>query len=380
MPSLHIVGASARAAAQSAHRAGFDVATVDLFADADLREFASTTIVRRYPHGLFAAMNKLPPGPWMYTGALENYPTLVDRLANSRVLLGNAGRCLRGIREPTLFTEALHSADLPYAACRTAQDAPPTDGSWLIKPRRSGGGTGISPWTGRLPARTEDGYFQARIAGQPVAAVFVGNSKQSVLLGVTQQIVGAAWTHAGEFQYSGSVGPLALPPSLVSLCREIGEVLCRRFGLSGLFGVDAILTDTRIVPVEINPRFPSSVEIIERASSWSAVQLHVEACRQRRLPNASELAANPHDQRLHGKAILYAPRHLRIEQATHDMLMQCRGDALQADAADIPIAGCEILEKRPVLTIFAEGTSRDDVVTQLKEGAANTYDALFAGP
>ncbi len=380
MSSLLIVGASARAAAQSASRAGFDIATADLFADADLCAFANSTIVRRYPHGLVAAMNKLPPGPWMYTGALENYPTLVDRLANSRVLLGNAGRCLREIREPTIFAEALRSAALPYAACRTAKDAPPTDGTWLIKPRRSAGGTGIVRWTGQLPAGAEDTYFQARIEGQPVAAVFVGDSKKSVLLGVTQQIVGAAWTHAGEFQYSGSVGPLELPPSIISQCREIGEVLCQRFGLSGLFGVDAILTDKRIVPVEINPRFPSSVEIIERARSWSAVQLHVEACRERRLPNASELVANPHAQRLYGKAILYAPRHLKIDLATQSMLIERRGKILRPDIADIPAAGSEIPEKRPVLTVFAESTSRESVITQLRDRAAKMYDALFAGP
>src|SRR5206468_8888687 len=74
--SVLILGASARAAAFSARRAGLAPWCADLFADADLRRLCP---VRRidvadYPAGLVTALADAPPGPVLYTGALENYP------------------------------------------------------------------------------------------------------------------------------------------------------------------------------------------------------------------------------------------------------------------------------------------------------------------
>ena len=84
--SLLILGASARAAAASAVRAGLAPRAIDLFADADLRAICSAAQVDDYPEGLFAAAIEAPAAPWMYTGGLENYPRLVDDLAARRPL------------------------------------------------------------------------------------------------------------------------------------------------------------------------------------------------------------------------------------------------------------------------------------------------------
>ena len=350
-----------------------------MFADADLREIATSTIVRCYPHGLLPALSQFPPGPWLYTGALENHPVLVDRIRDTRPLWGVAGKELREVRDPRLVAKTLQRAELPYATCQTAKDAPPSDGTWLIKPLRSAGGIGVLPWTGVYPTEIKGHYFQSKVEGRSVAAVFVANSKEARLLGVTEQLLGESWGASSGFQYRGSVGPLTLPPATVAQCHRIGETLCRRFSLSGLFGIDAILTDQHMVVVEINPRFPSSVEIIERAHAWSAIQLHVAACRDQRLPNEPESITNPNKQRYFGKTILYAPRLLKIDQKLHEMLMERRGEVLRPDIADIPVADSEIQENRPVLTLFAEAPSPDGVVSRLKHRAAKMYDSLLNG-
>ena len=54
-PSVLILGASTRAAAQSAIRAGLRPICADLFADLDLRDCARVLDVDDYPHGLAAA-------------------------------------------------------------------------------------------------------------------------------------------------------------------------------------------------------------------------------------------------------------------------------------------------------------------------------------
>src|SRR5436305_1386644 len=86
-----IVGASARAAAASAVRAGLRPWCLDLFADLDLQQLAPVRPIPPggYPHALADLLPQGPPGPWMYTGALENHPRLIERLARDRPLWGN---------------------------------------------------------------------------------------------------------------------------------------------------------------------------------------------------------------------------------------------------------------------------------------------------
>ena len=63
----------------------------DLFGDLDLRRCGPAVVVEQYPAGLADIARAVPPGPWMYTGGLENHPDLVDRIRAPR------GRCW-GIR------------------------------------------------------------------------------------------------------------------------------------------------------------------------------------------------------------------------------------------------------------------------------------------
>src|SRR5579871_5970020 len=97
-----IVGVSARAAAFSALRAGLNPWCVDLFGDADLQARSPGVVVpaAEYPTGLLAAARQAPPGPWLYTGGLENRPTLVGQLAAERPLWGNDVATLSRVRSP----------------------------------------------------------------------------------------------------------------------------------------------------------------------------------------------------------------------------------------------------------------------------------------
>ena len=84
--AIVIVGASARAAAFSALRAGLAPWCADLFADADLAARCPAVAVPfdQYPHGFLKIVRQAPPGPWLFTGGLENHPKLIDRIACDR--------------------------------------------------------------------------------------------------------------------------------------------------------------------------------------------------------------------------------------------------------------------------------------------------------
>lgn len=375
---LLLIGASVRAAAYSALRGGFAPWCVDLFADRDLQAIAPTRRVRRYPAGLVSALADAPVAPLVYTGALENYPRLIDALAQTRPLWGNGGDVLRAVRDPVRLAEALRRNGLlaPDVTCSAATI--PRDGTWLYKPLRSGGGWRISVWddaansqfsrlAGASGGRIRGGcYFQRRVEGISCAALYVAAGGDARLLGVTRQLTGAGWTGAGSFSYAGSIGPLALTPSQQSTFCQIGACLAAEFQLVGLFGVDAIVNDTGIWPLEVNPRYPASAEVLERASGFSAIGLHVEACTEGRLSSRVTTARRC----IAGKAILFST----AEQRVPGTLLRWAGEQNRGSdwpsVADVPQLHGHIARGAPVLSVFAEGSDQEQVEILLRQHIA----------
>ena len=117
---LLIVGASARAAAFSARRAGIKPLAADLFGDVDLQCCCPTLRVECYPLGLIDALRKIDHSwqlgrtPWMITGALENQPDLVEQMAAEWPLYGNRAEVLRSIRDPAMLADALSAGGFLY--------------------------------------------------------------------------------------------------------------------------------------------------------------------------------------------------------------------------------------------------------------------------
>jgi predicted ATP-grasp superfamily ATP-dependent carboligase len=183
----------------------------------------------------------------------------------------------------------------------------------------------------------------------------------AVLLGVTRQLVGTSWTGAQPFSYAGSLGPLSLPPDQDAAFRQIGDCLAAEFRLTGLFGVDAIVNDEGVWPVEVNPRYPASAEVLERAGRFSAVRLHAEACRSAALPPPLE-----YGHRVAGKAIVFAAAEVEVTEALVDWAEgENRGRAWPA-VADLPHPGSRLPQGGPVLTVLCEGTELPDVEAQLR--------------
>jgi predicted ATP-grasp superfamily ATP-dependent carboligase len=327
----------------------------DLFADADLRRLCPVRHVplASYPDGLLDALSDAPPGPVMYTGALENSPRLLARI--DRPLWGNPPDIVCRVRSPGLLAAALREAGLPSLAVRaTAEDGR----RWLLKPRRGAGGQGIAFYAGQAfdPRRH---YLQEFREGEPAAALYLGRPDGTAdLLAVTLQIVGAPWLHAGRFQYAGSIGPVA-PPSADELCR-LGDLLAGRFGLRGLFGVDGIVDDGHFWPVEVNPRYTASVEVVERAQGvalLAAQRAVFEGRPIEPMTPASPLVA--------GKAILFARDDLIFPAGAFP------------DCADIPHPGERFERGRPVLTCFAAGATVAACRASLQETARHLDRRLF---
>jgi predicted ATP-grasp superfamily ATP-dependent carboligase len=375
--SLTIVGSSARAAATSAVRAGFSVRAGDLFADADLRRVADAARVADYPRGLTAVVGGDQAGPRMYTGALENHPALVDRWARLRPLWGNPGAVVKRVRNARLVAAALRAAGLSAPATTLDPRRVPRDGTWLVKPRRSAGGARIGFFTDACAAsgRSRDVYFQQFVEGMPCSAVYVAARGRATLLGVTRQLVGQAWAGAAGFRYCGSVGPIEPPGEAAAQFAKVGDVLANAFGLIGLFGIDAIASGGAVWPVEVNPRYPASVEILERAGGVQAIAAHAKACEDGRLPRQPTAARRA----ISGKAILFAAAPLTILAAWTDWALSTT-DQSGPMLADIPAGGTTIEAGWPIVTIFAEAEDARDVVTRLRTAASSVLATIAAAP
>jgi uncharacterized protein len=237
-------------------------------------------------------------------------------------------------------------------------------------------------------SRERNACFQKRIDGVPCAAVFVAADGAAQLLGVSRQLVGEAWLGANEFQYAGSIGPWPVAAATQATLTRLGNVLAERFELMGLFGVDFILDGDQVWPVEVNPRYTASVEVIERFSGVSAIAAHAAACggvtnEARRagspaFPIGAEDGPGGATIRACGKAILYARHEIVISEAFADLAL---AEALRTPwptLADIPTGGEFIESGRPILTVFADGERLEAVERQLQERVAELERLVYS--
>jgi predicted ATP-grasp superfamily ATP-dependent carboligase len=351
-----LIGASTRAAATSAVRAGWSPWCVDLFGDADLECIAVSRKISRddYPQGLIDALADAPPAPVVYTGALENHPDLIARI--DRPLWGNPPEVLRAIRMPEAWTRCLQEAGI---ACPALSEAP-TEGRWLLKSRKSAGGLNVRTYTGQtFSSRTH--FLQQHIDGMPASAVYLGQGDGATLLGVTEQFVGTPWLNTDGFHYAGNIGPIPLADT-ASHWRHIGATLARQFHLRGLFGVDAILRDGVPWPIEINPRYTASIEVLERSARAPFLRAHRDVFLGK--------AGSPvplGENAIWGKAILYARDTIHFP--SEGPWSNDSEELDQKSYADLPHAG-EVIERGcPLLTMFASGETVASCRATLQEMA-----------
>ncbi|QDS97287.1 ATP-grasp domain-containing protein [Adhaeretor mobilis] len=366
---LAIVGASARAAAYSAIRAGYEVVICDLFADADLRVLGvEVSEADDYPNDFLGWLVEQSCDGWLYTGGLENFPALVDRMASCKKLLGNTGDQLSKARSPTALAKLFPKNFPPTLATSRGL---PTDGSWLAKSYCGAGGSGVRVHTDS--GSTQAPFYQKRIDGKQSSATFVANGKQATLLGVTEQLIGEPWTGADEFQYCGSITGLELSSSTLQLVERIGQTLAMEFGLQGIFGIDFILEDEQIWLLEVNPRWPASLELLEQAGQFSGIALHVAACWEEELPGESFLFPS---EEILGKAILFTPSDICISKKFTSDCLTNRGTIEVPQIADIPNFGTIIPAGRPVCTVFATGENWAEVRGDLQGKIKRPFEGI----
>jgi predicted ATP-grasp superfamily ATP-dependent carboligase len=365
-----LAGVATRALAVSAAKVGYRVSAADAFGDLDLRAVAEVISIPR-PLGHFrpglaaAAAAGVPASMAAYTSSFENNPAAVARLSHGRRLLGNTPAVLRRVRNPIELMRLLRDGGFAIPETRaSAARRSPGRAAWLLKPRRSGGGHGIKAWRAAQPV-PRGAYLQERIVGVPGSIVFAADGRGAVTLGLSRQLVGDVRLGAAGFRYCGSLlasSGTPLFPNQEELLERAGAVaamVTHQFGLVGLNGIDFIARNGVPYPVEVNPRYSASMELVERAGSISLFEVHARAC-DGLLPRPITA-----DTRVHGKAIVFARHDVRLGNT--------QSWVGQASLADVPHSGEKIRRGQPICTVFAEARSGEACRRLLLQRAAEIY-------
>ena len=379
---LVIVGASVRAVAESARRAGWRVHAADLFGDLDLAAVADTVVVARggagrYPGSLVAACRRFPPAPVCYTGALENHPDVIAALARERPLLGAGPEAVRAARDVTILATAVPAAGLLFPETRCHARGVPRDGSYLVKPAAGAGGRGIDRWTVAATRRPGAGraIWQRRVAGTAWSTSHAVAPHGAELLGASRQLLGRPWCGARGFAWCGAIGVAVaeIPRPLRRQFDRVGTLLVG-LGLTGMVGVDVIVDDRgRVWVVEVNPRPTASMELVERATGRSIAAAHFAACGADAPSSAG--SARPRNNVPGTKAVLFAYAATAIDPGLPVRLESLAAAWREADdgwpaVADIPRPGQVIARGGPLLTLFAPRGAGRDVTALLRRRVA----------
>jgi predicted ATP-grasp superfamily ATP-dependent carboligase len=364
---LLIVGASGRAAAASAIRAGYDPFVIDLFADADTQRLCPVLKCdpAEYPHGFIELAKQAPPDPWMYTGGLENYPDVVDGISKGRELWGIGGDALRVARNEKVLAERVRSSGGNFPETVEPGSIPWDEGKWLRKPRGSSGGFGIR-FAGRHDfedtTRAMQDCLQQFVFGEPMSAIFHTTSPdQHRLFGITRQLVGIPWLHAKDFCYSGNVS--RMDHDSERRMQQHSQAF-NGMGFHSVWGEDFIRRSQGPWTIEVNPRYTAAIEVLELASGAAIL--------------SDEWQERVRHRYVVAKGIYYAPHDFTFPHcgAWDDSLARCSDVWTLHDFADIPHPGTPIDEGQPVITIFAQGETEADCLQSLQRRAAE-LDRLF---
>lgn len=356
-----VIAPSTRAIAESALNAGYkNFFTIDFFGDADTKAICENYSLKHdlkakpSIENLFKASLDFSFTHVVYSSGFENFPELIEKFEENGIeVLGNSAENLRKARDwENLFKEVdklgMH---YPHSMVMQGSDIAELNGSFIVKPVKSGGGKGILRLKDfkrmlknagkKMKKVLEEKAFlvQEEIKGMPCSAIVACSAKEAFFICATEQITGNAFS---EFAYSGNIAPLYQSRKLIAEIREKATEICRALGLLGINGVDFMLSKTgELFFLEINPRITGACDVIEKACNVNIFDIHVKAC----LNKLSEIKIKK-PKLFCGKKIIYADKRLAFKLKK-----------LPKFVKDIPHFNEKIEQNMPVCTVYASSKS-----------------------
>ena len=410
IPSICLMGASCRAAAQSAARAGCTrILAWDDFLDADLLEIAQARSLADFPEDCSQSLAELQGIPLVLCGGMENQPDFIQRRIDQGMLCGVTGEMLRQLRSIESWQRWASESRIGWPT--TVQDLSDPrlesirSGSWMLKPAGRAGGVHV-----RAIASLEGLEHEAKLApdpGNPTANLwYLQEYIPGISIGVSYctessvstepprtQIVGIARSILSEeldaplpWIYRGSLAPYSVSPTVHASLERFAKTVAQSTGIRGLWQADfQIDPQGQLWLLEINPRWSASMELHEILQGFSWITEHVRIlCNgaskgvPRRGSSAGQQVA---------KGILYAPHgmHLSVAQVDrlwgsgwhgsswhgsgwHSTLREL--ETAEFRLADIPQSdpeGVDFAEGMPIVTVLVAGGKNADLLEKIRQ-------------
>ena len=347
--SLLIASVSGRQLAHAARRAGFTPLVADFFADTDTQAAAhacrklggdiANGMRRQSLLPALRALAALAPSPILglvYGAGFEDRPELLTLIARHWPLLGNKAATVARLKAPESFFAELDRLGIPHPA--TTSEPPRKGAGWLAKCKGGAGGSHIAP--SRLRRDTRSIYYQQRVAGRAVSALFLANGRRARVLGFSEQWT--APTQRSPFRYGGALRPASLAQSVERQIVSAVAAIARSFAVVGLASADFVVNGDAALLLEINPRPGATLDIFDSGAK-PLMRLHLEAIREGRLRRSGL----KFDDAM-ASAIVYSPCRVCVPSGT----------AWPDWSADRPKPAERIDKNRPICTVLARGSKR----------------------
>ncbi len=346
-PAIIVVAYSARALASAANRAGFAPLSIDVFGDDDTREMSSASVkldgglsdgltldkVSGVVETLISAHH---PIGLVYGSGFEHQPETIAAIARRTRIFGNEGHTLTRAKDPLALARLCAANGVLHPPIAFA---PPDEPElWLMKRRGGAGGAHIA--AAAAASRTlPDCYFQRRVAGMSISALFLASEKKAEIIGLSMQWT--APTPASPFRYGGAAGPVDVSPVQAGeIARAIASI-ASELDLVGLNSADFLISADAVWLVEVNPRPGATLDVFD-SNEGALFANHVAACEGPLIPTSPSLAINAAE-------IVYAPCDivLREERNWPNWMV------------DRPSPGTRIATGDPLCTTLASGATVD---------------------
>jgi len=336
-----IAAISGRALAASARRGGYLPLVADFFGDRDTLRAAHAHVRLAgdlaygiEEHALIRAIEALDEQNEaigiVYGTGFEDRTQILNRIAQRWRLLGNGAETVAKIKDPESLSAMCAAFRIPFPEFSLSAPAEP-DG-WVAKRIGGAGGSHVKP------ASKADGdgiYYQRKMTGSAVAALFLADGERTTVLGFSAQ-----WNSPAPrqpYRYGGAVRPAMIVAGMADELSAAVRQIAGAAALVGLNSADFLVDRERFCLLEVNPRPGATLDIFEPADG-SLFALHVAAC------TGGLTATRPHyAEGAKAAAIVYADTEIPYVPALE----------WPDWTADQPVPASAIKAGEPVCTVYA---------------------------
>ena len=248
----------------------------------------------------------------LYGSGFEAQPELLQKIAEVIPLIGNHAQTVAAVKSVSQFFSALRSLNInhPEVVDVLPECCISNQADVFLKKLSGGcGGSHISKVSTYDQALLANEYYQRHIAGRSVSILFIADRSEIEVVGFNEQWVSPC--DKSPFRYGGAASHVELLPDVKNQLIDAAKKLTVMFGLLGLNSLDAIVQNTTVYVLEVNPRLSATVDLYDKAGEH-LIDRHVKVCLTQCGLNQAVPMHHNDSERSKAHAVAYAPFDMKI--------------------------------------------------------------------